>query len=774
MNRLNDVIYSVFFVLCSINVSASDEVGDLFELSFEDLLKVKISVASNVTNDVRKQPVSVSTITKTKIELSGARTLSELLTIFVPGYFMVEDQDDSIASFRGLVPDNNSKVMLLLNGENLNTEWFWGPPDAILNGIDMGYVERIEVIRGPGSVTLGQGALLGVINIVTQSGTSTQTDLSFSTGADGLSRKSFITQHSSEDTKAWLYFATGSYQGTPLDNRGWASARSDQGLSIFERNHRLHRSDFTNYVVNVKHDKIEANLFHFEQRRDLYNFFRDREAVEQRLDGFSLKYSDDIFDKLKMTLSAKYIIDDYALFSHGNNIETTGRFDYESTGSGFTSIIDGISGLADMTVQPGLVMGGTRERRIGFKALFNYDFSENNRIAFGFERNSYKSGLKDRRGNNFIINEEIQTLGLASDGAGGFNVDGTVNENNAWVKPGDFEIDSLFAEDFWSLDESWDIFAAVRWDDHPNWGSQISPRVGALYAIDKKNLFRVTWQTGFRGAVGVQFAGGFVQDGLLAEENFEFINGFANTVVDFNFDGDGSNDNGQLNPVTPETIESFELAYSYTSDILRFNGVIFFNIVEDILAAQAHGYEGLAFGDQVGTDDIGTWNGNWYYQNQDGQLKQFGYELEVDYVVEDWILSASHSHVEVSNADPGTIGVYVLDGDKTAAYPEDVTRMHASFRAESSMGLFNLNINALYYWEYNAPTGTTVDGAHILNAGISLKPTAAPNLNLSLILKNLTNADSLYPVNGTGNLEGADGTPTIESRSWWLTASYKF
>ena len=96
--------------------------------------------------------------------MSGARTVNEVLTTYVPGFFTVEDQDDTIAGFRGFAPDNNAKVLLLINGHNMNTEWFWGPPDSIINGMNMEFIEKIEVIRGPGSVTLGQGALLGVIN----------------------------------------------------------------------------------------------------------------------------------------------------------------------------------------------------------------------------------------------------------------------------------------------------------------------------------------------------------------------------------------------------------------------------------------------------------------------------------------------------------------------------------------------------------------------------------------------------------------------------------
>lgn len=767
ISKLNRLFMVCSTLITMSSVQAADEI-DLFNLSLEDLLKSQGSVASNVISDVRKQPVSITTITKDKIALSGARTVNELLTMYVPGYFMVEDQDDSIAAFRGLVADNNSKVMLLLNGQNLNTEWFWGPPDAILNGLDMDYIERIEVIRGPGSVTLGQGALLGVINIVTKSAESTEDQISYSTGAEGLSKKTMILEHVSEQTKAWLYLSDGQFEGNTLDNRGWARNRSDQGLSVYERQHRLHRSDYTNLIANIKYKKIEANIFHFEQSRDLYSFYRDREAVEQQLQGISLQYDDALTESLSMTLSAKYINDEYGLYSHGDTLSAGSRLTFENSGSGFSSVISDPNGI----VQSDLTMGGTRETRNTFKALFSYKFTENHKLAFGLERNTFSSGQEDRHGNNFLLNEEIQTLGLSSNGIGGINTTNNLNQSNTWVKPLEFSIDSFFAEDFYSINKNLDVFAAVRYDDHPFLGAQVSPRVGVLYDIDNTHLFRITWQTGFRGAVGVHYAGGFVQDGFLAEENFSAVNALGNAAVDFN-----GNPIDTLEAVEPETLESIELAYTYTTDKLNFNAVFFLNTAKDIITAEAHEYSGasgLGYGDKIGTDDIGSWGGNFYYQNQEGELSHFGYELEIDYKVGDWVFGASHSHVEVTEADEGTIGVYVLEGEKSTAYPEDVTRLHLNYGANTSIGRVDLSVNDLYYWQYYSPSGVTVTGTHIINAGISLSPNNTPNLKVSLLFKNLTNTNGLYPINGTGNTGGADGTPAIEGETWWMTASYKF
>jgi len=738
-------------------------------------MNVKVSLASNVVDDARKQPVSVFSINKDRINLSGARTLNELLTLFVPGYFLVEDQDDTIAGFRGLVPDNNSKTLLLLNGVPLNTEWFWGAPDSILNGLDLNFIERIDIIRGPGSVTLGQGALLGAIDIITKKSTHQNINVNYSIGQNGYQKIDLSSHFQSENTNFYAYLSNGNFDGEKIRNEGWASTLMDQGLTIFERQHHLKRSDYTNALANIKYKKFEIDLFHFEQKRDLYNFFRDREVVSQTIDGISASYNIQINDAITAKVSGYYTKDDYSLSSHGNNIQTDSRLLYESQESAFSELVrDGFVD-ANNEVTPGLEMGGTREIRKGIKLVSNWDdIFANNDVAFGAEYTEYSHGRHNSHGSNYIINEEIQLIGIESDDNGNPIISGNVNDNNTWVKPSSTTISSLFLEDFFQVSERISLYAAFRFDNHSQWGNHVSPRVGGFYDIDNKHLFRATWQTGFRGAVGVQFSGGFVQDGFLAQENFPSLNDIAETEADFNFDGIANNDNRTLQKVAPETIENIELAYTYITNEIKFESIFFYSIVEDILAARANGYESLLFGDTIGTDEIGTWNGNWYYQNQTGKLEQSGVEISITYQWHDSQLSLSHAHVEVVDVDEGALGVYVTEGNKNSAYPNDVTRFHANHPFSSIIGGFVLQYNHLYHWGYYSPTGVHMNADNLANLGIAWFPLKENNLRLDLIIKNLWNSNGLYPINVTSNKAEANGTPSVESRSLWLNVSVDF
>jgi outer membrane receptor for ferrienterochelin and colicins len=71
----------------------------------------------------------------------------------------------------------SSHVLLLLNGRPVRESLFGGIDMAFINTIAIEDIERIEILRGPGSVLYGTGAFTGVINIIMQNQKDTQTHI---------------------------------------------------------------------------------------------------------------------------------------------------------------------------------------------------------------------------------------------------------------------------------------------------------------------------------------------------------------------------------------------------------------------------------------------------------------------------------------------------------------------------------------------------------------------------------------------------------------------
>lgn len=142
---------------------------ELEEISLEDLLEMEIDVAARKARTIRESPGVVTLIRREEIVASGARDITDLL-LRVPGIAFGMDVNGVVGiGMRGIWA-HEGKVLLLIDGqemnENLYTSTQWG------HHIPLDSVERIEIIRGPGSAIYGGFAELAVINVLTRRGAS--------------------------------------------------------------------------------------------------------------------------------------------------------------------------------------------------------------------------------------------------------------------------------------------------------------------------------------------------------------------------------------------------------------------------------------------------------------------------------------------------------------------------------------------------------------------------------------------------------------------------
>lgn len=144
----------------------------LFDISFEDLINLQVTTASKTAERAVEAPAVLSVITKQEIELYGALTLGEILER-VTSVFMLSTYSatQNVASFRGdQTGELNTHILILVDGRPTRESIFNGSNASLYNGFPIESIERIEVIRGPGSVLYGTCAMMGVINIITKTG----------------------------------------------------------------------------------------------------------------------------------------------------------------------------------------------------------------------------------------------------------------------------------------------------------------------------------------------------------------------------------------------------------------------------------------------------------------------------------------------------------------------------------------------------------------------------------------------------------------------------
>jgi outer membrane receptor protein involved in Fe transport len=156
-----------------------EEVLELQEImgvsSLEELINLIVTTASKSAEKLQDAAGIVTVITPKEIEAFGAISLLEVLDRVVSLYFVGNATfAQNMLSIRGSAQEAfNTQVLFLIDGRPFRESVHGGFTSPIIP-FPLSTIERIEIVRGPGSVLYGTAAYTGVINIITK-----KTDLEF-------------------------------------------------------------------------------------------------------------------------------------------------------------------------------------------------------------------------------------------------------------------------------------------------------------------------------------------------------------------------------------------------------------------------------------------------------------------------------------------------------------------------------------------------------------------------------------------------------------------
>lgn len=417
---------------------AQDQKG----FSLDSLLGVRVSSASKHLQAVRDAPASVTIITAEEIAMYGWTDLSQVLNS-VGGFYTSYDRNYTYIGVRGFgrPTDYNNRLLLLLNGHTLN-EGFWGSfaagPDL---AFDLRALERIEVVRGPGSVLYGNNAVFAVINLITRDGAALDgVRLTGNAGSYGNQSGSVIagTQLGSgldlfamglygETDGQTLHYpelefdsATGgTIRNLDYERRGGALLRLEhQPSGVYAMGHVLRR---TKGMPTASYDQIPGNP---------NAFTVDRWAFAE------IGISRDLTPSL--TLTARGYADDYRY---------EGDYAYAPT---FTEV--------------------TNSRVAGGEAILRLDLGSHNRTTIGSEfRDNYHARYESPRGAPPALQYG--------------------DPYNIWSGFVQHEVD---------LAEWLTVVGGVRYDYHSRFGDHLTPRGGAVLRPDRLTSIKLLYGEAYR------------------------------------------------------------------------------------------------------------------------------------------------------------------------------------------------------------------------------------------------------------------------------------
>lgn len=206
----------------------------LADLSIEQLLNLEIYSASKFLQKTSEAPAAVTVITAADIQRFGYRTLGDVLAS-ARGIFVTNDRNYQYLGVRGVnrPGDYNSRILLMVDGYRVNDANYDTASIGQEFFFDIDLIERVEIVRGPGSSIYGSNAFFGVVDVITKRGeTLNGSELSAEAASFGGAKARFSYGRSLENGGDLLLSATGqSSRGEDLYFREFDTPANNNGIA---------------------------------------------------------------------------------------------------------------------------------------------------------------------------------------------------------------------------------------------------------------------------------------------------------------------------------------------------------------------------------------------------------------------------------------------------------------------------------------------------------------------------------------------------------------
>lgn len=468
---------------------------DVYNLSLAELGQVQISIATGNSTSLDKAPATASVIYAAEIAAMGARNLDEILET-VPGLHVALSslsRLDSVYSIRGIHTGFNPQVLLLLNGVPVQFSLQGGRPT--LFRLPVTSIERVEVIRGPGSAIYGADAYSGVINVITKDAASIEaTEIGARSGSFGT--HDFWLQTATNWQGLGIAFDL-AYQETDGDN----SRRVDADLQTTLDGVFGTHASLAPGALSTRYQLLDAHLaLSGEQfQMNLWNWYSTNAGVgaggAQALDPwgkddsdllmadftYHLSKSDQWDTSVRLSYLTYQIATNFELLPAGTvvPIGSDGNIDFAKP-AGIVSFPDGLYG------NPG---GRSKDAQADFTAIYTGWDDHRLRIASGLRRQSLVAKETKNFGSGVIDGTVPVVDGSLTD---------VTNTEFVYLPESSRNLRYLSLQDEWHLAQNWDLTAGLRYDDYSDFGSTTNPRLALVWATNEKLTTKLMYGSAFR------------------------------------------------------------------------------------------------------------------------------------------------------------------------------------------------------------------------------------------------------------------------------------
>lgn len=445
----------------------------VLDLNIEELMNTKVSIATKSEISLNETPSIVSVITSEQIRNIGARDLRDVLRT-IPGFQLgMRDLGYTTIGIRGIATPNSEKVMIMIDGIPIN-ENLEGSGTVVFADMVLDNVERIEIIRGPGSALYGANAFMAVINIILKKANDIDGVIaSVKGGSYKTLETSIIAGKEIGDFEVNAFFdylsTDGSKQKIEIDALTNDPDNSNISLAGTEKGYtHLFRNKLTS-SLNIDYKGFYSKSLFISTKKGDYvgatsSITENSEAQHfqaQQIIGFQYDFSDKLYLNVHTT---------YLLYSVDNLLNL-----YPP-------------GYGDIFTEGYYQKMGGKQQNINFNAQLNYKLFERNTLQIGA---SY-AFIKYFNEINMMNTPGTGIEGLV-DAPPFFDTDEVIRR-----------VSSVYIQDNWKLNKMVSITIGGRLDHYSDAGITINPRAALVFNPIKKLNIKLLYGSAFRAPTFVE------------------------------------------------------------------------------------------------------------------------------------------------------------------------------------------------------------------------------------------------------------------------------
>lgn len=440
---------------------------NLADKSLEELANIEVYSASKHLQNISDAPSSVTVITADEIQRYGYRSLADILES-VRGFYITYDRDYSFVGVRGFgrLGDSNNRILVLIDGHRINDNVFGQPYLGTEFLVDVDLIERLEIVRGPGSSLYGTDAFFAVINVITRKAPQAKSlELAFAPASFG--------------TYQGRATYGGQYRGVEMLLSG--SFYDSQGATLFFPEFD---TPTTNYGItrNTDYESFQHLLATFS-----FHGFTLQGLYSARDKGVPTAYYGALFNDPRTQNFDYHQYVDLSYQHNGHSWDWTARTSYDQARL-----------QAPVAYSTGLPDGSTTVDTYSFRG--NWWNSEAQLSRTLWQRHRVTIGTE-------IIDNLRQDQG-----------DYTPLNNTFIAVPARSTIWALYGQDEFAIMHSLTLSAGIRYDHYADFGGTTNPRLGLIYHIIHPTTLKLLYGTAFRAPEPFEL---MPDDGALFDNNLQ-------------------------------------------------------------------------------------------------------------------------------------------------------------------------------------------------------------------------------------------------------------